>query len=368
MLEKTGTMADGRHARVAGWIFPALVGLSLATGASAATRGSSGKKLVCWTEESGRRACGDAVPSQYSSSERTVHDSTGRVIRTIPGELSDEQRAARAETERKAEEERREAQQQAAYDRALLASYSKPEELAALRDDRLLTIDTSVRLAEKAGTQIEDALAKLRKRLPRDEKTPSPPRVPAQIAELEKSLRENRDTLADLRRRRDSVCSSFDHDIHRFQELKFGTIRFHSSCPAPGTLLPGEPASDIAGAKTMFESFVALAKARDPALLSLYAAGARIEHPYDSASGSVETAELTLDEYRSEVLDYWRKAKPDTLIEFADLGFTSDGQGGAKVSGTRLGPADKRGKFHLIVRPDASGSWKIVGQWSETRL
>ncbi|MGQ0618737.1 MAG: hypothetical protein ACT4QA_02285 [Panacagrimonas sp.] len=344
-----------------------LLAVAWSAGVFPAEKDAAGRKLVCWTEVSGRRACGDSIPPRYANTEKKVHDSTGRVVGVIPAERTPEQRAAQARARKQAARTQREADQQAAYDRALLASYSKPEELAALRDDRLLTLDNSLRLAEKAGGRIEDLLVSLRKTAT-DHGEGATPRNPAQIAEFEKSLSDNLNSVADLRKQRAAVCSTFDRDIRRFQELKLGTVWFQSDCPAPGTLLPGEVTVDIAGVKQMFDRYSGLARARDPALLDLYALDAQITHPYDSASGAVDIAKLTLDEYRAEVLDYWGKTTSDTAMTFSDLSFVPDAKGGVKIGGMRGDTTQRRGKFHLVVRLDPAGTWKIVSQWSETRL
>lgn len=229
-------MVEG-HPQLARYVLLPMLALIWSAGACAAAP-APGKKLVCWIEASGRSACGDSIPPEYAHSERKVHDSIGRIVRTIPGELTQEQRADLADAERQAARERRKAEQQAAYDRALLASYSKPEELAALRDERLLTIDTRLRLAEKAGARVEGSLANLRKLIAENKQIPDP-RSQAQMTELEKSWKDSIGTVADLRTQRESVCSTFDRDIRRFQELQSGSVKFRSSCPGAETLLPG---------------------------------------------------------------------------------------------------------------------------------
>jgi hypothetical protein len=357
---QTGATENRPRHRVIQWIVMLVVfGCSALSAADAATKASNRtKKLVCWTEEEGRRACGDAVPAPYADRERTVHDRNGRVVRTIPGEPSATERAVREQLAQQEQRDRRQQEQQAAYDRSLLASYSKPEELAALRDDRLLTIDTSLRLAEKTSSQITESLDKLRKRHSDGAQTTTPARIPAQIAELERSMAENLSMMADLRRRREAVCGSFDRDIQRFQELRLGEIRYRSPCPAPGSLLPGDIGVDIDGLKAMFESYVSMATTHDPALLSHYASDARIELPYDSASGKVEMAELTLDEYRGEVLRHWQNAKTAATPEFSELAFSSTGKAEAKIDGLRSSPEERGGKFRLALRQDDSGDRK----------
>ncbi|MGQ0697447.1 MAG: hypothetical protein ACT4PZ_04310 [Panacagrimonas sp.] len=194
----------------------------------------SKSKLVCWTDAAGRRACGDAVPAQYAGQEKRILDSAGRTVKVIPGALTPEQRAVKEEATRQAAVARREAEQQAAYDRALLATYSTPQELAALRDDRLASLDTSIYLSEAAAARDAATLEELRSRIPASGLKPAP-RLLDNIAKFENSWTANTHAAIDLRRNRETVCANFARDIRRFQELKSGSAEFDSPCPPPRT-------------------------------------------------------------------------------------------------------------------------------------
>lgn len=189
-------------------------------------------KLVCWTDKAGRRACGNTVPPEYAAQERTILNKQGQVVRTIPGQATPEQIAAKEAALKRAEENKRADEKRAAYERGLMQSYSRPEDLAALRDERIAAIDGSMKLRQAAIQRDQAALSQLRKRLPGpDSKKKVPASLPKQIKEFEVAVAENERSLADLRQRRDATCSNFDHDIRRFQELKSGTVSFHSPCP-----------------------------------------------------------------------------------------------------------------------------------------
>lgn len=203
------------------------------------------KKLVCWNDRSGHRACGDAVPPQYAGQEQHILDEAGRTVKVIPGALTPEQRAAREAGAREAAAAQRETEQQAARDRALLATYSAPQELAALRDDRLSSLDTSIQLSEVAATSDAHALRELRARIPENGAKPAP-HLAQSIAKFEASWNANLRAAADLRRGRETICADFARDIHRFQELKSGSVEFDSPCPPPAPL--GVLPDDVEGA------------------------------------------------------------------------------------------------------------------------
>lgn len=190
------------------------------------------KRLVCWTDDAGDRACGDAVPARYADREKKVIDSSGRTVKTIPGAPTAEQIAEREEQSKRDAAAQREADRQAAYDRALLATYARPEELASLRDNRLATLDTSIDLAEAAARRDSVSIAELRARVPAGQQPDA--RLRASIKTQESTLAETQRAVAELRRNRESVCATFTRDIRRFQELKFGTVAFDSPCPPFG--------------------------------------------------------------------------------------------------------------------------------------
>lgn len=335
----------------------------------------SKKKVVCWTEDSGLRACGDSVPAEYSGNERRVLDASGRVVRTVPAALTPEQRAAKTAAAEAAAAQKKKADEQLAYDRSLLTAYTRPQELAALRDERLATIDATIALREKSLAREQASLEDLRLRLPSsapgDGAKAAPPKLLEQIASFEKNLRDSRQNLVEQRRRRDEVCQTFGRDIERYQQIKSGSVDFVSPCPAAAP--PGPDNSEearIAGAQKLFEGFQTLATGRSADVFGLYADDALILYGYTSNAGKAETVEMSLDEYRSEMLDAWTRLKPGAqATQFSDLLFEGAPQGGARIRGKRVvEPGQPPMPFYVVVRPDPSGQWRIVEQWSEARF
>lgn len=230
---------DGDSRRHAGnLLLIAAMTLAVSGLATAQTPPKAGStRMVCWQDDAGRRACGDSVPAQYANKQRAVLDGSGRTIRVIPGALTPEQRAAHEAKAREVAVLQQAADQQAAYDRALTATYSKPEELVELRDDRLDSLDTRISLAEASVKRDTVTVAELRSRLPAQDSDEKPtPRLLNQIKTYEQALADSQRIASDLRRDREAVCATFARDIQRFQELKGGTVTFQSSCPAPGSL------------------------------------------------------------------------------------------------------------------------------------
>lgn len=344
----------------------ALVAAISCNGAFAAKRQSSQpaakKRVVCWVEEDGRKSCGDAVPAKYSSRERTILDEKGRVVRVIPAALTAEQLAAKEAAAKEAEVAKAAAEKQDAYDRALTATYFRPQDLAALRDDRLATLDTSIEVTGEAVKRDEASLEGLRKRLPApDSKDKAPSALLNKIANFETSLADNRRALTEMRQKRDALCTTFDRDIRRFQEMKGGVVSFHSPCPAPGTLkTAGGPKLDMDSARAFFARVVDMERDYDIALVELYTPKAVIRRLPAKAGAKEETRNLA--QHRKILDKELPAAKLALEIQtYSKLKFEDLGDGHARISGTRTSSLkpDAPAAFSLLIRP-ADDSWKIV--------
>ncbi|MEQ1439807.1 hypothetical protein AAG565_10605 [Fontimonas sp. SYSU GA230001] len=178
-------------------------------------------EIVCWTDDSGRRACGDRVPPEYAKRERQVYDKTGRMVDVLPRQRTPEEIA---EAERQAAEEkasRQRAVDQAAYDRFLLQTYSGVGELIRARDERLKLLDTRLKLAEKSLADNELGIQQLEEQIAdaeRDDKA-VPERLSKQLKESQRTLSGNRRAVDKLRKERAELVAKYDSDIARYREL-----------------------------------------------------------------------------------------------------------------------------------------------------
>lgn len=326
----------------------------------------SHKRMVCWTDDAGRKSCGDALPSNYADKQRTILDGTGRAAKVIPGAMTAEQRAVMDAKARDDAAAQRVADQQAAHDRALLATYATPKELAALRDDRLSSIDTSIELSEAAVRRDTVSLAELRARLPASGAAPNP-RLTKQIAQFEDSLTSAQRLLGEMRTNREALCNSFTRDIARFQELKNGTVTYSSPCPAPGSLsTDSEPVVDVAGARSFFIRFAEMENDFDPALLDSYADNAVIKVTRVDEHGKSVIDERSIADYRTEQVKTLPLAKQKLdSHQYSDIKVEPGKNGRAMVSGKRISALTKTSTpFYVVVKPTGH-EWKIVEAGSQ---
>lgn len=190
--------------------------------AAAAASAASQQRIQCWTDEHGRRACGDSVPPKYSAKERDVLNEQGQVVETKPRAPTDEEIEAAEKAKLDAIERQKQAEHQHAYDRYLLESYQSVHDLEATRDQRLKALEVRIEIVKKAidtGQQQLDALVARKQQLQKEGK-PADKNLEAQLKDYRRTAIENPKALQALQIEHDRVTAQFDADIARYQQLK----------------------------------------------------------------------------------------------------------------------------------------------------
>jgi hypothetical protein len=210
---------------------PLLLGIlavaALAAGTAAGATGSSGKQVYKWTDEKGLVHYGDAVPPQYADQDKTLLNSQGVPVGTIPGRRTPEQQAA--EATRRGEEERvtETAARSRQRDQNLLATYLTVEEIEALRDRRADLIDGQARVT----SAYLDLLRARQRELEQRVQVFRPYNAAANAAQLPQAIAEElvRTTVDVATQQRnlelkkqelEKTKAQFGSDIARFRELK----------------------------------------------------------------------------------------------------------------------------------------------------
>jgi len=211
-----------------------------AAAAHAATPRDPNKQQVYkWVDEKGVVHYGDAVPPQYADQDKTILNSQGVPVGSIPGKRTPEQLAAEAE-QRKAEERARETTRQSRQrDQNLLATYLSVEEIEALRDRRAEILDAQARVTSQYLEQLRGHQKQLEQQAQHFKPyntAPSAPQLPERLAEelvhttgdiatQQRNLEVKRQELEKLR-------AQFASDIARFKELKRIETEYNGSASA----------------------------------------------------------------------------------------------------------------------------------------
>lgn len=228
-------------------IIAALLAAALAA-LPAEAQQKGGKKIQCWTDKNGARMCGDRVPPEYAGQKRDVIKD-GRVIDTVSATKSQDEIDAEKREKEKAET----AQKQAEYDRALLESYRKPEDIIATRDERVALLDSRMQVAEKNASDTDKSLASLRARVEADQKNNKPvdETLAKQVRQFEKAQRQNSKALERYNDERSALLNKFDRDYARFRELRGMPPAAPPKSATPAVAAkPATPATPGAGGTT----------------------------------------------------------------------------------------------------------------------
>ncbi len=179
-------------------------------------------RIICWTDDNGRKACGDVAPPEVSARERQVVNSRGMVVEVRPRQPTEVERQAQAEATLRAAEEAALTERQAAYDRFLLQTYRDLDELTAQGDRRLEAVAARKELAEQAVADTEAAVAELRERQARldNEGRPIPAKLLEQLRSFEADLAGHLAALEGLTEQQSTLQARYAADAERFAELK----------------------------------------------------------------------------------------------------------------------------------------------------
>jgi hypothetical protein len=180
------------------------------------------KKVQCWTDEHGHRACGDNLPPQYAGKERNIFNERGVVVEKKERAKTPDELEADEHAREKAEREEKETRRLEAYDRFLMQTYQTVDELEIARDARVSALSTRSMLAEKAIKDSQATLTTLKARSEALQKEGKPvdPKLEKQVRDFGHAVADNTKARDQLITERDALNASFTRDIARFKELQ----------------------------------------------------------------------------------------------------------------------------------------------------
>lgn len=180
------------------------------------------KRVQCWTDRNGHRACGDTVPPEYVRQERQVFDEQGRVRQVVPREKTAAEIAAEEKAKAEADAAAQRAQKRRDYDRFLLSTYNEPKDIERARDERVAMLDGRRSLIEKSIADNEKAVQQQQARIDgvqKNGKTPGPA-LTKKLEDLQQTLVANRKALTDIAVERQQISDKYNADLARYRELK----------------------------------------------------------------------------------------------------------------------------------------------------
>ena len=220
---------------------PIVIGALTATLLAAGTPAQA-EKLYKWVDANGVTHYGDSIPAEDAKRERQVLNEHGVRVETLPREKTDDERAAELEQKRRlqalAEAQRREEER----DQRLLDTYLSVDEIADLRDRRILALEAQIGVTRHYMKNLQGKWEELvqdagKYNFPFSEDSDLPP-LPDDIAQhiihTEKALAEHMQTVRALRAEQGEIRDEFARDMARFEELMAGRGRPPQNVGVPG--------------------------------------------------------------------------------------------------------------------------------------
>ncbi|MCL7744899.1 DUF4124 domain-containing protein [Guyparkeria hydrothermalis] len=157
-----------------------------------------------WVDADGNLQLSDTLPPRAASQGYKVLDpSTGRVLREVAPQKTQEQRA-QEQAEREAElQAQSEAREQARRDRVLLSLYGSQDDIKRVRDERLERMDGRIRHMEGSVERMEANIA-----------------AGHGDDSYVRDLEQLKQALEETRAERRSMAERYEYNLRRFQQLK----------------------------------------------------------------------------------------------------------------------------------------------------
>jgi len=192
-----------------------LLGFALAIALPSSAHAAPAAKLYRYTDNRGVVAIDDHVPPEFARNGYEVLTPDGRVIQTVPRQLTGEEgerkRAAEAEAKRLRD-----------WDQSLLLRYSTVEDIAAARDRAMREFDIRISILHSnllsVKSQIENDQAKAADLERRGVAVPKG--IVDNIDMLKREIADTTESIAQKQREKDGVLASYQRDIERFKTLR----------------------------------------------------------------------------------------------------------------------------------------------------
>jgi hypothetical protein len=212
------------HIKRCGLISLALVALIAVNTATAA-----GAKLYRYSTDKGVIAVDDHVPPEFVKNGYEVLSPDGRVLETVPRQLTGAEGARKRATEA-------EAKRLQEWDKNLLLRYSSTDDIAAARDRALHEIDIRLSILRSnltsAKAQVEHEQEKAADIERRGGTVPDA--IASNIDKLKVEVAGIEDSIAERLKDQKNTQVSFQKDIERFKTLQ-DVVKFRSSNSSSGS-------------------------------------------------------------------------------------------------------------------------------------
>ncbi len=185
--------------------------------------GTAQARLKCWVSNEGIKECGDKVPPEYAQDGyQELDGQSGVLLGKTERAKTDEELVEARRLEKIAADKERKKKAQERQDHILLNTFSSVKDIERARNDRIATIESSIKLTGIRSDKVSQELDKLINAAADTEKNGKEPSddLLKDIESLKRRLKNNDSFMAEKMIEQIEVKEEHNHYIDRFKELK----------------------------------------------------------------------------------------------------------------------------------------------------
>ncbi|MFQ5994335.1 MAG: hypothetical protein ACE5K1_04525 [Acidiferrobacterales bacterium] len=194
----------------------------LALGLTTIDLGAAGSKIKKCKDAQGKWHYGDRAAEECARSRVMELSDEGVTTKVIDAPLTKDEVRQRDEQQALAEEERRQAAEQARRDRQLLQTYGHEDDIIYIRDRKLTQINYTITATTRTLRPLRDTLERMEAEAGKVQSKgkPIPKDMVADIERTRAQIARHEAAMRGMRREQDAIKQQAAEDLKRYRELK----------------------------------------------------------------------------------------------------------------------------------------------------
>jgi hypothetical protein len=180
---------------------------------------AAGEFYCCQDPSSGRRVCGDSLPTQCRGQAYRILDGGGNVVREVGPPLTAEQKAEQAAEARRRKQMEEEARELRRKDQALLDTYATPKDIDLAQGKAEGDVNIAIRNAEMSIAASQNKRKKFEAEAEFYQKKKLPAQLEKELRTIDHEIKVQQELIDVKKREQEAVRSKYDTDRKRYFEL-----------------------------------------------------------------------------------------------------------------------------------------------------
>jgi len=173
-----------------------------------------------WVDDKGVVHYTDKMPADQVNKAATVLDTQARPIKKIDPPPTAAQRAAKESEERRVAATAKEREEADRHDRALMQSFTSPEEIALSKSRAIATIDSQLQSSHAYITQLTSRLADVEAKKTSYGNKPVPDSLEREIVSIDAEVQRQKELVEARKVEKAQTAARYDAFATRWRELK----------------------------------------------------------------------------------------------------------------------------------------------------